>query len=268
MKLYELIITDGTHDIINQKNCYGVARRLIEEVISYRHDDPYKELEYGFLDGSYDYQYDRNAIYYSAVGNQRKLVDYFLAKADPAYLYRSFEEGIHGAAYGGHVELFCYIVDLEKKYENDGKYWMLAEDAYYYAVMGGSLEMIKWFVDNNEYYTDEGLECAAQYDNLHIIEYLITLPVRNRDTECDDIDWNTPMYEAARAANIEIVKYCVEKGARDWNYGIKPAIENKHMNIIDFFIDKGACDWASYIETAERCKHSDIVEFFRSYITK
>lgn len=101
--LTEKFLVEGLYDIKHSTNPYGIARRLIENVLQYRHDDMYAGIEAGFLPDS-DYLINK-ALYHAAKTNNRQFVDYFLSHG--AY---DMNYGISGAVAGGHSTLVSYLL--------------------------------------------------------------------------------------------------------------------------------------------------------------
>ena len=83
-------------------------------------------------------------------------------------------------------------------------------------------------------------DAAFSNDRLDIIKYLIE--EKNFKINCLDNEFVTPLHEAARAGNLEFVKYLVEKGA-DIN---KQDIEGS--TALDYAIDEDRDDVIKYLE--------------------
>lgn len=97
MSLSSIIINDGLSDIKNNKNPYGLARRLIELIMQYRiYKQPYEETKAGFHEDHID---RLQQVFWAGMYNHIDLVDYY---AYNEYYYRA---ALAGATVVGNFDM-------------------------------------------------------------------------------------------------------------------------------------------------------------------
>ena len=76
------------------------------------------------------------------------------------------------------------------------------DEAMYYAAEGGSLDLVKFFIDKGAN------------------------------------NWDFGMYGAAQGGSLDLVKFFIDKGTKDWNGGMYYAVRGGHKDLVDFFKQK------------------------------
>ena len=84
-------------------------------------------------------------------------------------------------------------------------------EAMKYAVQGGSLDLVKFFIDKGADDWDTGMRYAAQGGSLDLVKFFI-----NKGADY----WNWGMYGAAQGGSLDLVKFFIQKGANDWDDGM------------------------------------------------
>lgn len=161
-----------------------------------------------------------------------------------------YENGIFGAARGGHLNL---LKKLEVSLKN------IINENY-----------------NFDQLWDNAINFAAQSNNMEVINYIINEKCNNK------CDWDIAIYGAAKKGNLDLIHFFIDKyktygfsikdskipffnrgPSINWNYGMEGASEGGHLDVIQFFIQQGAKDWKRCLE---KSKHRLIIQFFENLI--
>lgn len=224
MSLTSYIIRQGLDDKKQDTNKYGVSRRLIELITSFRtYRHPYESIKYGFLPRKKDLDLVR-ALKYAAWGGQRHFVEKFAYELKPTMNY---------------VRITSTLIE--------------------YASRGGHLELVKEFVEELKEkhlttYINNGLYAAIRENHSHIVEYLF--PKRSPHGN------SLLLYYAARWNRWNFVEDFIKLGLNDWNQGLYGAILSKNKDMVKFFIDKGASGWGHATLSAIRVNDRELVLYF------
>lgn len=113
--LTAVIINDALTDIAENKNQYGVARRLLEYILSFRtYNNVYDEIEAGYfpMEDTYDVN---KALYHACKKNNWDQISCFMADGADDYY-----EAMIGAQECGHKELEDYF---KERWQYDKLYY-------------------------------------------------------------------------------------------------------------------------------------------------
>ena len=93
------------------------------------------------------------------------------------------------------------------------------------------------------------INCVCCYEHKYLIETL------------NLTDYQTIANNAAKTGDLDLVKYCIGKGADNYNIiGIKAAI-NGHLHIIKYLTEFGITCYMSMVEFAAENGHLDVVKY-------
>lgn len=106
---------------------------------------------------------------------------------------------------------------------------------------------------NPEKNANRGMFKAAKAGNIELIKYYIS---QGADS------WNTGLYYAAQSGNREIIDFLIGMGATDRNAGLSGAARAGLEAMIYYFIGMGANDWNLALYSAAKGGHMTSVEFF------
>lgn len=194
MSLASIVINYGLQDIQQNKNPYGVPRRLLEIIIQYRtYTDIEDMIRVSWIPtGLFNYH---NALKYAARYNKRDIVDHFIKEGVIVY-----NEILEEAAKGGHLDMVKYL--LTKLKDNIRYSFDILSNAAYSgnielfiyltnyvlvdmadvqcllkAVEGGHQNMIDYLLDGDYplSYTVYGLYGALRGGHMHWVNYFLTL---------------------------------------------------------------------------------------------
>ena len=73
---------------------------------------------------------------------------------------------------------------------------------------------------------DQAMKYAAQGGSLDLVKIFI-------DKGADD--WNEGMYGASEGGSLDLVKFFINKGAMNWDYGMYGAAQGGHKDLVEFF---------------------------------
>lgn len=162
--LSSIIINDGIHDIHKDKNPYGLARRLMETILSYRHKNIYDEVAAGFIPNhgryspkkllkvvsqkghldSIKYFLDKHpdlshiCTYNAALYNHLHIVKYMANESSVKRSEFVFTYGMEGAIINGHMNIIKFLIAT---YKGNLKY------RPYYSTLNRTLDIAM----NNQY---------------------------------------------------------------------------------------------------------------------
>ena len=246
--LSTILINDGLNDIHHNKNPYGVARRLMENILQYRtYKNKYHGLRAGYINVKLRY-YCHKAIQYSAEGGHKDFIDYFLKKHAKTAEYNyitshsdNWDFGLKGAAKGGHMTLIEFFI---KKGANLN--WGLCG-----AAKKGNITLMEYFINNGADDWEWGLECAAEH-SYQAVEYLIQKGAR---------DFGACLYGAAKRNDTKLLQYCLERNAHHWELGLQGAAIGGNLELVKYFIDKGARHVTLIIDHIIKHRHRHILDY-------
>jgi len=166
------------------------------------------------------------------------------------------------------------IDELSKKGDIEGVKYLYSmgspytQLAIFYATRYGHFKLVRWFckyIDEfREWSRDIGMDCAAQYGHLEMLQFL-DYCIKGDCSE-SAMDW------AAHNGYLEIVKWLYENRTEGCTiFGILYSARNGHLEIIKFL---WSTKWAFYkikrrdfklaIQWAKEQGYNDIVKFFKS----
>ena len=250
MSLTSYIIWQGLNDKKNDTNKYGISRRLVELIISFRtYKHAYESIKYGFLPHKKNLDSGR-ALKYAAWGGHRHFIEKFTLELN---------------SIANHFYITSTIIE--------------------YASRGGHLEIVKEFVEKGpNMYIHSGLYAAIRENHSHIVEYL--LPKRspysssmllyyaaksNRWNFIEDFiklginNWNQGLYGAIMSQNKDMIKFFIDKGASGWGNATLNAARVNDRELVLYFLDKHQpiqTDLQTYLEEATIYNSIDIVNLF------
>lgn len=218
--LSTILINDGLKDIEYNKNPYGVARRLMENILQYRSTNIYEELQFGFI--NYDILYDDvgKALFHAAKGYYKDMIKYFMTKCRKHDRIKGWNHVMYGAAMGGHMDLVLHAI------LNGARDFCFGVSC---AVSGGHLDIIKYLVELGQHVSYYNVYRAARKGRTDILEYFASIDIKN---------WNWALRGAAEGGHLETVEYLISKGANDWDSAMIGAKENNHLHIIEYITAK------------------------------
>ena len=82
--------------------------------------------------------------------------------------------------------------------------------------------------DSNDKY-NQAMNYAAQGGSLDLVKFFI-----NKGAN----DLNTSMFYAALGGSLDLVKFFIDKGANGWNFGMIGAVQGGHKDLVKFFKQK------------------------------
>lgn len=206
MSLTSIIINDGLSDINKNKNPYGVARRLMQNIISLiYYKNVFDEIKAGVVrDYRKDlpgYSFDRGIVF-AAWGGHQTLIKYFLDNAN--YLPLVCNNGMVGAARGGYLDLVkdfidkggdewqFSITDAALYGHKDIVEYLLPRHkhcvnwALYGAARGGHKDIIQFCIANRAWYWWFGFDGAFQSGNKELMDYFISKDSKLKDLLTDE----------------------------------------------------------------------------------
>ena len=214
--LSSILIKDGLNDIEHNKNPYGVARRLMENILQYRSTNIYEDLQFGFINSNILYDINK-ALFYAAKGYQQNIIKHFMTKFSDKYSRKKRWNNImYGAAEGGHLDLVLHAIS---KGAYDIGFGITC------AVKGGHLDIIKQLAVSGDMVSYYNVHNAAKQGRIDILEYFESINIEN---------WNWSLCGAAEGGHLDAVKYTVSKGANDWKGALISASTNNHLHIIKY----------------------------------
>lgn len=195
MSLASIVINDGLSDINKNKNPYGVARRLMQNIISLiYYETVFDEIKAGVIrDYRNDlpgYEFDRGIVF-AAWGGHRPLIKYFLDNAN--YLPLVYNNGMVGAARGGYLDLVKDFID------KGGDEWQFSiTDAALY----GHKDIVEYLLHRHRNCVNWALYGAARGGHKDIIQFCIANSARI---------WQFGFDGAFQSGNKELMEYFISK---------------------------------------------------------
>lgn len=242
-----VIINDGLSDIENNQNPYGVARRLVEEILAY----DYRSIPYS------SQSWDESNLYYAAKSYDKKRLARYIDVSDiiPQRITVYYDNrcepyergwGLQGAAEGNHRELVDYFL-----FTNVPGHWGLEG-----AAEGNHRDLIDYLVGRGITNWGDGLCGAAKGNHRELVDWFIEKGA-NRVR-----DLNEALDYAALGGHADMCEYLISRGANEWNWGLTASTEGNHKQLIKIFMEKGANNLEYCLMVAKREGHKDLVKFF------
>lgn len=232
------------NNIIYQKD----ARQETRQDIKNRREDCIIWIELLISLGANDWN---GAMCCAAENGDLVMIEYFIARGANYWNY-----GMESAILGDHLEIIEYFIAkgankwidsmmcaarngnlyLVEFFANKDQYSLVEwNNGMNYAIIGGHLQIIEYFIQRGANNWYDSMNTAAEYGHLWLVEYFIAKIITNTA-----VDYNKGMESAARGGQLNIVKYFVDKGANTWNSTMAEAIDAGDIDIIDYLISKGA----------------------------
>lgn len=102
------------------------------------------------------------------------------------------------------------------------------------AACTGKIELVKAILARGATNTGGACNFALHSKNWELIEFLANFP----DVEIDNV-----LLNASRSGDIQLVKFCISKGATDFNLALSGAAEAGSWEIINLLLSQGADDY-------------------------
>lgn len=224
MSLTSIFINDGLSDITQKRNIYGVAKNLMETILSYRKFPcTYDEIRSGFYPSSK--WFIKNAIIHATLGGHKHLVEYFVECEEKENI-REFE---HKSIFDRHdkpkeIDESIWRDGLEKALSKRHRHseredktqqredkTQQREDRY--------TNLINYFLEKSGK-TFKEFDLAIQYNYTPLINYFMPLIDQFTNKHDKDVCWKIGFIGAVKGNNKKYIDYFLSKNitfsANDW----------------------------------------------------
>ena len=188
MSLTSIFINDGLSDITHKRNLYGVARNLMENILSYRNFPcVYDEIRVGFFPSSK--WFIRNAITNATLGGHKHLVEYFVDYEEQEKI-KAYKRRTNFIRQDGpeQIEMSVWRDGLEKAFVK--KHTHLID--YFLEKTGKTLQIF---------------DLVIQYNYTPMIDYFMSLIDQFTNKQDKDVCWKIGYKGAIKGNNKKYIDY-------------------------------------------------------------
>lgn len=175
----------------------------------------------------------------AAKGGHKELVNFFLEKGMKFLSY-----GVSGAAEGGNMDLINFLIS---KRANDWE-----DQGLIGAAKGGHKKLVDFFISEGAYSWNYALEAAAEGGHRDLIDFFIL----------KGANLNLGLRGAAKGGHKDLIDFFIAKGANSWQDALSYAAEGGQKEFVDFFIAKGANNLMDGLWFAKHGGHKEMIKFF------
>lgn len=172
--LVAIVINDGLRDISTDKNKYGVARNIVQNIIAFDREFAciYDDVAFGRFKNSRGCKYDCDGhpmaiwpfIAAAAYGGHIHIMEYYISM-EPEYDIRDV---IERAARGGHAKVIRYLIKSPLYPKNIYVTYDAIQECYWCE----NFHLIEVFIEENVITTEDIITCAARRENDDLINYI------------------------------------------------------------------------------------------------
>lgn len=162
--------------------------------------------------------------------------------------------GVQKAAKYNYGDLVGYIL---YKYPMASCNYLM-NNGLYGAAQGGHLGLVYFFISKGAENWNHALACAAKGGHRNLVDFFLL----KGSGHSYFFTFDAPLEYAAKAGHKDLVDLFISKGATDWDRGLSAASLGGHRDLIDLFISKGANNWNWALMNAAEGGHHDLIDFF------